>query len=252
MYRLYLSAIILCATVFAINAITFKTYQGKQAYYLPETTKEMSEFTDCESCFEINSFSVEFPNDGTTALKKAILKEVFNYAGTSIDYAGNKFLACSEVGGKKLSFIPEEDYCSNISTISGNLISQSPSLIVYNCSYYGYMCGAAHGTQSVSYINYHVNTQRILTLNDILLKSKRATITKLLRQQAKRVARDYQCLESPQNVGITEMFYIGNKGVTFVYQPYEIACGADGIIEITLSKNQLAGCLTALGKKLIK
>lgn len=252
MHRFCLSIIILCVTAFAINATTFKTYSGKRSYYLPEMSKEMSEYSEDENVYEINSYNVEFPTDGTNTLKRVILKEVFNYNGTSIDSAGEKHLACSESGGKKLSFIPNESAWANVSTVSGNVISQTPSLIVYNCSYYSYMCGAAHGSQGVTYLNYYIPTQRVLTLDDILLKSNRTTITKLLRQQARRVANSYQCLESPQNVHTPEMFYIGNNGVTFVYQEYEIACGADGIIEITLSKKQLAGCLTSLGKKLIK
>lgn len=238
-----------------INAVTFEKISGKRTFYMPELTASMGETT-----YEVHSYEIDFPGDEYNSLQSAILKEVFgdkinpnasfysiseNFLNTPLDEESNE-------RPQLTSNVPDENNWIQEMTVSGKVISQNSKLIVYEASKFTYMAAATHGLESVSYLNYYIPTNKRLTLFDVLLKSKKSTILKSLRKQAKIVARNSQCFSSPNDIPLSDTFYISSKGITFVYQPYEIACYADGIIEITIPKSQLAGCLTTLGKKLIK
>lgn len=238
-----------------INAITFENISSKRTFYMPELSASIGSPT-----YEVHSYEIDFPSDEYNTLQSAILKEVFgdkinpnasfysiseNFLNTLLDKEPNE-------RPQVTSNVPDKNNWVQEMTVSGKVISQNSKLIVYEASKFTYMAAATHGLESVSYLNYYIPTNKRLTLFDVLLKSKKSTILKSLRKQAKIVARNSQCFSYPNDVTLSDTFYISSKGITFVYQPYEIACYADGIIEITIPKSQLAGCLTSLGHKLIK
>lgn len=249
---IFLSFLLLFIASPIINAVTFKKYSGERLFYLPNMSNEME-----ANVYELHQYDIEFPIDGSNALKKAILDYTFDYKGSSISSATEEFL--SNYIGFDNSEQPQlaskttgEDSWVQESKVWGKLMFQSTNLIAYEAGGFTYFAGATHGLEGVAYLNFYTPTQKVLSLYDVLLKSKESTILSRLRKQARIVARNKQCFNAPNEILISENFYITKKGITFVYQPYEIACYADGIIKITIPKSQLTGCLTTLGKKLIK
>ena len=234
-----------------VNAVTFKTYSGERSFYMPDLSSDFD-----GAVYETHSYKIEFPTDGSSLLKAIILYEVFGKSYSNLDNATESFLNTfldSESNDRPqlVNKVPEDSWPVQEVSVSGSLKSQSTDLIVYECLGYDYFAGAAHGMYGVSYINFHIPSKKDLILSDLLLTSKKAAINKAVRRNARKVS---DALYSPDvsNIEYSETFYLSNNGITFIYQPYEIGPFAAGVIEITVPKSQLTGCLTALGKKLIK
>lgn len=248
-------ALMLILSTQLINAVTFEKISGKRTFYMPELSAIME-----EKAYEVHSFEFDFPFDGSNALKKHILLEVFgNKVGntSSVNYATDKFLNTfldeeSNDRPQLISYTPEDSWAIQQVNTEGKLISQNSNLIVYEAQSYIYFAGAAHGMYGVSYLNYYIPSNKALKDSDILLTSKKSLITKAIRRNARKVADALYNPNDFSGIVYSETFYISNKGITFVYQPYEIGPYASGVIEIIVPKSQLAGCLTPLGKKLIK
>ena len=234
-----------------INAVTFKKYSGERAFYMPELSSTMD-----ENAYEVHSYEIDFPTDGSNQLKAIILKNVLGVNTSNLDKATEQFLSTfvdeeSSDSPQLINYTPEGGWAVQESSATGKLKSQTSNLIIYETGGYIYNAGAAHGMYGVSYINFYIPQQKDLTLSDLLLTSKKSAINKAVRRNARKVV-DALYSDDTSDIEYSEDFYISNKGITFVYQPYEIGPYASGVIEITVPKAHLTGCLTALGKKLIK
>lgn len=248
-------ALMLILSTQLINAVPFEKISGERAFYMPNLSSIMG-----EKAYEVHSFEFDFPFEGSNALKKHILLNVFgNKIGntSSVNYATENFLNTfldeeSNDRPQLIPYTPEESWAIQQVNAKGKLKSQNSNLIVYEASDYVYYAGSAHGMYGVSYLNYYTPSNKALKDSDLLLKSKKLLITKAIRRNARKVAN---ALYNPNNfseIEYSETFYISNNGITFVYQPYEIGPYSSGVIEITVPKSQLRGCLTPLGNKLIK
>ena len=248
-------ALMLILSIQLINAVTFEKISGKRTFYMPELTASMG-----ETAYEVHSYEIDFPGDEYKSLQSAILKAVFgekintnasfysiseNFLNTHLDGESNE-------RPQLTSNVPDEDWMTQVIKSTGELKSQNANLIVYETSDYVYYAGAAHGMYGVSYLNYYIPSNKALKDSDILLTSKKSLITKAIRRNARKVADALYNSNDFSGIVYSETFYISTKGITFVYQPYEIGPYGSGVIEITVPKSHLAGCLTPLGKKLIK
>jgi len=246
---IFLSFLMLFIASPLVNAYTFKKYEGERAYYLPLNSQNFG-----QDLYEQNGYSIEFPTDAPDALKKAIIKHLFNNNGTSLESATEKFLQCSAIDEtpQLVSSTPEDNMYVRYNWVSGSLISQSSNLIVYKSYFEDYCEVALHPMYIEAYLNYYIPTKKELKLADLFIMSKESAINRAIRKNARKVS---DSLYNPNDLsGITchDNFYLSPKGITFIYQPYEIGPFCFGVIEITVPKAQLTGCLTALGKKLIK
>ena len=233
-----------------INAVTFKKYSGERAFYMPELSSTMD-----ENAYEVHSYEIEFPTDGSNLLKAIILKNVLGVNTSNLDKATESFLnrfvdGESSDSPQLINYTPEGGWAVQESSATGKLKSQTSNLIIYETGGYIYNAGAAHGMYGVSYINFYIPQQKDLTLSDLLLTSKKSAINKAVRRNARKVV-DALYSDDTSDIEYSETFYLSNKGITFVYQPYEIGPYASGVIEITVPKSALTGCLTKLGELLI-
>ena len=246
---IFLSFLMLFIASPLVNAYTFKKYEGERAYYLPIFSQDLGEDT-----YEQNGYSIEFPTNAPDALKKAIIIHLFDYNGTSLESATEKFLQCTATNDtpQLVSSTPDDNMYVGYNWVSGSVISQSSNLIVYKTHLEYYSAGALHPMYGHLYLNYYIPTKKELKLADLFIMSKESAINRAIRKNARKVS---DSLYNPNDLsGITchDNFYLSPKGITFIYQPYEIGPFGAGVIEITVPKAQLTGCLTALGKKLIK
>ena len=237
-----------------VNAVTFEKISGNRSFYMPELSASMEDPT-----YEMHSYEIDFPRNGSKALQGTILKEVFgdninpndSFHSVSEDFLNSFLDEESYERPQLIGNVPNDCWVQEISA-KGALKSQNANLIVYETSSYIYFAGAAHGMYGVSYLNYYTPINKALNISDILLISKTSLITKAIRRNAHKVADALYDSTDFSGIEYTETFYISNGGITFVYQPYEIGPYASGVIEITVPKSHLTGCLTPLGNKLIK
>lgn len=109
-------------------------------------------------------------------------------------------------------------------------------------SFFSYYCeelvytGGAHGNFTVSVGSMFRNSGRKITLGSIAPTMPMQK--KLLQLITLETARIFKCKvsELPQKLlampKLTENFYLDNKGITFVYNEYEIASKGAGVIKV--------------------
>lgn len=133
-----------------------------------------------------------------------------------------------------------------------SVVYNENDFVVLDNHYYEYT-GGAHGNYSSTYINIDRQRMQVLSLPDVLLPDT-SGLLELLEVQA-RVhfgLNEKQVLSARMfndDLHIPENFYIGSKGITFVYGLYEIASYADGIIELYIPYNKLTNMLTPAFKQ---
>ena len=242
------------------NAISFKKLAGERYFYLPELSVEMNGMV-----FEYHNYKLDYPIDAHDALNSAIIKQLFLVYTDPIDYEGSSILDAAEVFLN--TFMDKENAETAIEIkeseienfympmpqnifVSGTVKKHTPNIIIYECETGIYAAMAPHPYSHFSYINFYIPQQKVLTISDLLLTSKKSTINKAVRRNARKVI-DQLYTNDTSDIEYSEIFYLSNKGITFVYQAYEIGPGASGVIEITVPKSALTGCLTKLGELLI-
>lgn len=119
------------------------------------------------------------------------------------------------------------------------------SVFTYEAISYTFL-GGAHGYHSVTYLNFSRRTGHLITIGDVLdLSQKDAIIGLLVRDLEKQTGcNGMQELEdegfiSIRDMQVTDNFHMGKRGITFAYNPYDIACYALGKQFITLTYEQL-------------
>ncbi len=105
--------------------------------------------------------------------------------------------------------------------------------------------GGAHGAYSTRYHNYGVAGGYELSLCDLLSEEEFARLTGQIRRKLcdqYGVADEEQLAQLgffPSMIAPTENFEITPSGITFHYDPYEIACYAIGEVEVPFTREEL-------------
>jgi hypothetical protein len=128
---------------------------------------------------------------------------------------------------------------------TGRVLYVSDDFLSYAVDFYGYS-GGAHGNRSVHNSVIDLQTACPVFLCDLFSEGAMEDVAELLRGQ---LATDLGCTAvdslsdlgffSPREIDLTENFYIDDHGVTWQYNPYDIAPYALGVISVTLSWDQL-------------
>ena len=119
------------------------------------------------------------------------------------------------------------------------IICRDADKVSYRAMEYQYT-GGAHGSTLVQVGTVDRKTGRKYKLADIIPESQRGELLRKVREDiairrygAKsyaewRARKEIAFFEEPQ---LTENFYFDDQAIHFIYNQYEIACYADGIIE---------------------
>ena len=109
--------------------------------------------------------------------------------------------------------------------------------------------GGAHGIYTTIYQTFDLQKGKSLLLNDLINEKDRTHVDEMLRKQLandlnlKSVnelsLKDY----SPENIVATDNFYVGENGITWLYNPYDIAPYYLGQTRITLPYSALSSYL---------
>lgn len=142
------------------------------------------------------------------------------------------------------------DACGYVAvTQSASLVSTR--VVCFQVNTESYACQAAHGNQTVRYINFNVERGEIISLPSLFKPGYQLTLTEMLRNEIRR--REIPISVAPTEIGIPEAFAITPEGLSFSYDPYDITPYSEGIVTIDIKMGDLiqAGILSDRGLYII-
>ena len=107
--------------------------------------------------------------------------------------------------------------------------------------------GGAHGIYGTECYNYSLAGGYEITTADLFTEAQLERLNRLIREDICKQygVRSDEELETkgffPEYIGVTENFLVTPEGITFYYNPYDIGCYALGSVEVSVSREQLAG-----------
>jgi hypothetical protein len=108
--------------------------------------------------------------------------------------------------------------------------------------------GGAHGNTSIAYLNYNTETQSPITLNSLFDDHNKKKLTQI----AEKIFRKNEGLTTTESLSenyffengefdLAKNFYIGKKGLVFLYNPYEIKAYVNGTTELIVPFTAIKG-----------
>lgn len=98
--------------------------------------------------------------------------------------------------------------------------------------------GGAHGAYSQIYYNIDTRDGTLIHEDNLFVGGSVDKVSKLIRAEIPNTENSngdpITLLDDVETLQPSENFYFGNKGIVFIYNPYEIAPYSDGIIKITI------------------
>ncbi|MEY3048261.1 MAG: hypothetical protein RL365_299 [Bacteroidota bacterium] len=168
-------------------------------------------------------------------------------------------LICKEITGKVGNMQTIKRFVSDIKTLSNTdgemeyiqdeyscaLIDSSNTYMSMGVSLYFYAMGAAHGQAAFQVLNVDLNTGNKIYLADLFVNNYRPSLKAFAKQKflEQNGNGDWWFVTGEQVFDLPETFAISRKGITFIYQPYEVGPYAAGSPEVFLSKKELANWL---------
>ena len=130
-------------------------------------------------------------------------------------------------------------------TLDTEARTECPGYISYIATH-EYFEGGAHSVRLKTAINFDTNTGRQVKLNDLLVAGyeRQLTATLLQELQDEVVAKSMDELHEKGYLNATSMFVTENfvldaDGLTFIYNPYEIAPYENGLTELHIGNDEL-------------
>ncbi len=235
------------------KSIDFKIVSIKDSVKLFKNRKETPQATFSDVILEVR----QVPQGSNLAKIKELLKK-----HQSVQSEQNSQTARQTIENNKKTFFKEylevnqdqdEEYL-----YAANWVNQSSADIIFNDNYfatiafsnYMYM-GGAHGMFGQTYLVIDTKNGKELKLNDIFDKNALAILEKRMIKKAYAYT-DYQNASSLQDAGylvdkieVTGNFSLTALGITFVYQPYEIAPYAAGMPSFLFTWDELKDLIEA-------
>ncbi len=138
------------------------------------------------------------------------------------------------------------------STNEMNVIMNDDNWVIVALSAYAYT-GGAHGNYGISYINIDMQSKKQWKMEDILTVDT-AQLQALLEDEARKQYNMPATAKLEENYLTDKILpngnvYITHTGITFVYNPYEIASYAQGIISLFIPYEKLKPLLQPVFKQ---
>lgn len=237
------------------NAIAFENFNAEKSYRLVASAKVYE--TEKDLTFRCRASMVmptAIEGKDIQALRDSILEVAFDTTGTdlaAVTYGA--FARNAETnGGFQIAdtVVPDSIY-DGLYDVEGTVVHLSQRLLSYGVTVSTYNPHAAHGMYSTFYVNYDIKTGKTYRLNDIFTAEGIAGLPEALREKASAMRGfigDTEIETVPQDGN----FYIDNNGnIVFVFQPYEIASYAQGIIEVPMPAYVFDDGLTPYGQEIL-
>jgi len=184
---------------------------------------------------------ISYPVFKNDTLNQFIKRQVFNYFAKEEPVTSYQAIADSFIKGY-------DDFVStNKDTqqawfliIKINVLKQSENYLALKYIHSDY-AGGAHGNTTISFLNYNPKTNQEITLDSLIQTGKMATLTNI----AEVIFRKNEKLNATESLeekyffdkgkfSLAQNFYVSNKGLVFLYNPYEIKAYAEGYTELII------------------
>ena len=118
------------------------------------------------------------------------------------------------------------------SEVKVNMESMTDRLLTYHLGTYSYMAGGVHGIYAHNYVTYDLKTEKAVTLDDVIADTTlfRTAILKSIKQEY-NYGTDELFLPDNGLLPLPRDFHIDGSVLHVVYQVYEIASYAQGLID---------------------
>lgn len=132
--------------------------------------------------------------------------------------------------------------------LKAEVISQNNDILAYKIETYSYM-GGAHGVGNTVYRNYNLATGKAISEEDLFLPGYKEALTGRMLESLVasddnvKSIEDLKAMYFVDGIRPNGNFYLTGDGMTYVFNPYEAAAYARGIVEIALSKEELLSLL---------
>lgn len=144
---------------------------------------------------------------------------------------------------------------SYYSNIEAYPLKNNPEILVYQIDISSYT-GGAHGIYNTYFLNFNIQTGRIIRLNDLFIPHYQKELNELLVSRlmknigvSGRTELEEKAYLQDTEMYPTENFRMMRDSIVFFYNVYEIAPYSSGITEITLSYKELKDILKKDGDK---
>lgn len=176
------------------------------------------------------------------------INKLFNELNTQSLYTGESSGSIEKAGEEFIkSYIDfinsDEAYYITPWEINKNISVQlnTDKIISFQFTEYSFT-GGAHGSYFIGYYNLNRSNGKELNANDIILSSKNSELLKIsesIFRKNKEIPEGSSLEDSGywfenNTFYLPDNFLITNEGLLFVYNPYEIASWAEGVIEIEI------------------
>ena len=152
--------------------------------------------------------------------------------------------AIDDFAKKQLAEMPTERRITYELSITPSYIGHIGTTELFSIDNYAYL-GGAHGLPYREYLVFDTQTKRQVTLDDMLLPKQKPRFEKLAheayRQWVKTMTDDVASYESSWPFSLSDNVTLDTKGMTLLYQPYDIAPYASGMPELHIPYSQLKG-----------
>lgn len=142
-------------------------------------------------------------------------------------------------------------------SVTDSVLYNKEGIYSYGATSYSYM-GGAHGLQTTIHYNVDLNRMQPIATTDLFQEGTAEYVGDLIRNSLVEMKREDIAFFEMQEVVVTENFFVGDNGITWVYNPYDIASYAMGssYVLVTYSELQpylqLQSPIMAIAKRAIK
>lgn len=239
-----------------------QTIKSLRRSYLAEG--ENAVFGDSMKIYSTVNLEIEWPEAfgdyDISVLRDSLLAFAFEHPEATVD-ASMKADAARPEGTELFTMTPVDsipnapcmEYTRDIST---SVVSVSRDYTVYQVTTYSYT-GGAHGATLVRYVNYDFDTSTVADKANTFTEGSDSLLLPAITSQ---LCSDFR-VNSPaalRSVGInvddltvSPNFYFDDYEIVFVYNQYEIAPYALGIIKVRVPFFAIADALTPLAKSIL-
>lgn len=245
--KIYTSAL-LAALVLAAAGCTKRPVQPRFDTVAIDTLIEGNGFA-CDIQYRFASIRNASSSPALEAIEQANIGRFFEleaYSGTARDAARQSI---RQIGGELA--LPPGTEPSGQTLWRGEIAAESEGSVVDTLLCYiitrSSYTGGAHGIYGTQCYTYSLAGGYEITTADLFTETQLIRLDQLIRGKIRQQfeARDDAELEAkgffPEYIGTTENFLVTPEGITFYYNPYDIGCYALGAVEVTVSREELAG-----------
>ena len=249
---------LLITATFALAGCTGMSTPAQLTFDSLSVEKRVALTADTNSPAYEMKLNVKYVKEGSDEMRKsvndAITAKIFNLHNVDIKMAVDSFvnenshtyindmLPLYKEDKRDIDKMPiyQHEAIINTRTEDGK-----EGIVTYYINMYNFT-GGAHGLEQLLTLNFDKTTGKTITLDDVMVTGYQMRLNELLQKALleKADCKDINELHDKGYLFSMEMypssnFVLGKDGVTFIYNPYEIAPYALGRIELTLSYSTL-------------